>query len=156
MIPSKLTHGLACNSVMMQLSGERDGSLFKMRAISLANTLGTKFEHTFSADYLWRKTRLDHPHLIVPAKAIDNEDRRVDWLTYQNINKWNTRAKDFLVIIGMGMENQELIRKCFVCVHFCQHVTQPICLFECLFHSRRHQEQDGSCPRGRCQLVFNA
>ncbi len=97
-----------------------------MRAILLAITLGTKFEHTFSTDCLWRKTRLDHPRLIVPAKAIDNKDCRVDWLTYQNINEWNTRAKKFLVTIGMGTENQGLIGKCFMCVHFCQHVTQPI------------------------------
>ncbi len=122
-IPPKLTHGLACHSVMMQASGEGEASSLKMRAILSAITLGTKFEHTFSTNYLWRKTRLDHPRLIVPAKAIDNQDRRVDWLTYQNINKWNARAKKILVSIGMGTEDQGLIRKCFVCVHFCQHVT---------------------------------
>jgi hypothetical protein len=135
-IPPELTHGLACHFVMMQVSGEGEASSLKMRAISSAITLGTKFEHTFSTNYLWRKTRLDHPHLIVPEKAIDNEDRRVDWLTYQNINEWNTRVKIFLITIGMGTVNQGLIRKCFVCVHFFQHVTQPICLFECLFHFR--------------------
>jgi hypothetical protein len=141
-------HGLACHSVMMQASGEGEALLLKLRAILSANTLRTKFKHTFSINYLWRKTRLDHPRLIVPAKAIDNKDHRVDWLTYQNINKWNTRPKNFLVTIGMGTEEQGLICKCFMCVHICQHVTQPICLFECLFHFRRHQEQDGSCPQG--------
>jgi hypothetical protein len=101
-IPPKLTHGLACHSIMMQASGEGEASSLKMRAISLAITLGTKFEHTFSTNYLWRKTRLDHPRLIMPAKAIDNKDCRVHWLTYQNINEWNTRAKSFLFTIGMG------------------------------------------------------
>jgi hypothetical protein len=155
-IPPELTHALICHSVMMQASGEGEASSLKMRAILSAITLGTKFKNKSSADYLWRKTRLDHPHLIMPAKAIDNKDRRVDWLTYQNINDWNTQAKLFLVAIGMGTEDQGLIRKCFVCIHFCQHVTQPIFLFECLFHFRWHQEQDGSCPQGQCLLVFNA
>ena len=82
-----------------------------MRALLSAITLGTKFENTFSTDYLWKKMRLDHPRLIMPAKAIVNKDRRVDWLTYQNINEWNTRAKSFLITIGMGTENQGLIRK---------------------------------------------
>jgi hypothetical protein len=145
-IPPELTHGLACHSVMMQASGEGEASSLKMRAISSAVTLGTKFENTFSTDYLWRKTRLDHPRLIMPAKAIDNEDRRVDWLTYKNINDWNTRAKSFLVSIGMGTEDPGLIRKCFVCFIFCQHVTHSICSFECLFHFRRRREQDGSRP----------
>ncbi len=87
-----------------------------MRAISLAITLGIKFENKFSTDYLWKKT--DHPRLIMPAKAIDNKDRWVDWLTYQNINDWNTQAKDFLISIGMGKEDPGLIRKCFVCILF--------------------------------------
>jgi hypothetical protein len=40
------------------------------------------------------------PCLIMPAKAIDNKDRRVDWLMYQNIIDWNTRAKEFLITTG--------------------------------------------------------
>jgi hypothetical protein len=63
---------------MMQASGEGEASSLKMRAILSAITLGTKFENKFSSDYIWWKTRLDHPRLICPAKAIDNEDRRVD------------------------------------------------------------------------------
>jgi hypothetical protein len=114
LIPPELTHGLACHSVMMQASGEGEASSLKMRAISSAITLGTKFENKFSSDYIWRKTRLDHPRLICPAKAIDNEDRRVDWLTYQNITDWNIAAKSFLISIGMGTEDRGLIRKCFV------------------------------------------
>jgi len=69
LIPPELTHGLACHG---------EASSLKMRAILSAITLGTQFENKFSTDYLWRKTRLDHPRLIFPAKAIDNEDRRVD------------------------------------------------------------------------------
>jgi hypothetical protein len=111
LIPPELTHGLACHAVMMQVSGEGEASSLEMRAISSAITLGTQFENKFSTDYLWRKTRLDHPCLICPAKAIDNKDHRVDWLTYQNITDWNIAAKNFLISIGMGTEDQGLIRK---------------------------------------------
>jgi hypothetical protein len=78
---------------MVQASGEGEASSLKMRAILSDITLGTKFENKFSSDYLWRKTRFDHPRLICLAKAIDNEDFRVDWLTYQNITDWNIAAK---------------------------------------------------------------
>ena len=128
LIPPELMHGLACHSIMMQASGEGEASSLKMRAISSAITLGTKFENKFSSDYLWRKTRLDCPHLIRPAKAIDNEDRRVDWLTYQNITEWNIAAKKFLISIGMGTEDRGLICKCLLCFLFHWLVTQPILL----------------------------
>jgi len=116
---------------MMQASGEGEASSLKMRAISSAITLGTQFENKFSTDYLWQKTRLDHPHLIFPAKAIDNVDRRVDWLTYQNITNWNIAAKNFLISIGMGTEDQGLIRKCFVCFLFLFAGNSTNCLFVC-------------------------
>ncbi len=103
---------------MMQASGEGEASSLKMRAIANAITIGTHFENKFSADYLWRKTRVDHPRLILPAKAINNEDRRVDWLTYKNIIDWNKAAKSFLTLIGMGTLEQGLIRKLFVCFIF--------------------------------------
>jgi len=117
---------------MMQASGGGEASSLKIRAILSAITLGTQFENKFTTDYLWRKTRLDHPCLIFPAKAIDNEDRRVDWLTYQNITDWNIAAKNFPISIGMGMERR--IRGSFVSASFASffylRVTQPIvCLF---------------------------
>jgi hypothetical protein len=96
---------------MMQLSGEGEASSLKMRAVAGALTLGTQFENKFSPDYLWQRTRIEHPKMIYPAKAIDNEDRRVDWLTYKNIKDWNEKAKEFLVSLGMGLPEQGLIRK---------------------------------------------
>ncbi len=80
LIPPKMRHGLARHSVMMQASGEGEASSLKKRAILTAITLGTKFENKISSDYTynWRKTRFDHPRLICPAKAINNEDHRVD------------------------------------------------------------------------------
>ena len=55
---------------------------------------------------------MDHPTLINPSRAINNEDRRVDWLTYRNIIEWNKRAKEFLVEIKMGKDEQRFIRTC--------------------------------------------
>jgi hypothetical protein len=52
----------------------------------------------------------------MPAKAINNEDRRVDWLTYKNIKDWNLKAKEYLISIGMGTPEQGLIRESFVCL----------------------------------------
>ena len=89
-----------------------------MSAILSAITLGTQFENKFSTNYLWWKTGLDHPCLILPAKAIDNKDCRVDWLMYQNITNWNIAAKNFPISIGMGTEDQGLIRECFICFLF--------------------------------------
>ena len=77
-VPPQVTHGLACHAVMMQSSGEGVASSLKMRAVASALTLGTAHQNLFSADYLWQRTRMDHPSMIMPAKAINNEDRRVD------------------------------------------------------------------------------
>jgi hypothetical protein len=115
-VPPELTHGLACHAVMMQSSGEGEASSLKMRALAGALTMGTRHENKFSTDWLWRRTRNDHPRMIMPAKAINNEDRRVDWLTYKNIKDWNQKAKEYLISVGMGTPEQGLIRKSFVCL----------------------------------------
>ncbi len=50
--------------------------------------------------------------MLMPEKAVNNKDRRVDWLTYKNIIDWNQRAKEFLISCGMGtLPEQGLIRK---------------------------------------------
>ncbi len=94
-IPPKLTHGLACHAVMMQAAGKGEASSLKMRAIAKAFTLGMPFENKFSINYLWKKTKVDHALLILPAKAIDNEDCRINGLTFNNIIDWNKSAKNF-------------------------------------------------------------
>jgi hypothetical protein len=115
-VPPELTHGLACHAVMMQASGEGEASSLKMRALAGALTMCTRHENKFSTDFLWQRTRLDHPRMIMPAKAINNEDRRVNWLTYKNIKDWNQKAKEYLISIGMGTPEQGLNRKSFVCL----------------------------------------
>ena len=75
---------------------------------------GTKWEDKIDPGYLWRKTRACHPEVLNPLKAKKNEDRRVEWLTYKNITHWTTRAKDFLIGIGMAKDEPGLIRKSLV------------------------------------------
>ena len=76
--------------------------------------------------------------MIMPVKAINNEDRRVDWLTYKNIKDWNQKAKEFLISIRMGTPEQGLIRKSFVCLllYRTDELTLFI-LFNCLFYFRQ-------------------
>lgn len=103
---------------MMQSSGEGEASAIKMRSVASAMTLGTAYEKIIRIEYLWKRTRMEHPRMIMPAKAINNEDRRVDWLTYKNIKEWNQRAKQFLLGCGMCTPEQGLIRKFFVCLDY--------------------------------------
>jgi hypothetical protein len=42
-----------------------------MRAITKAATLGMPFENKFSINP-WKKTKVDHPRLILPEKAINS------------------------------------------------------------------------------------
>jgi hypothetical protein len=91
----ELTHGLAVHSVMMQLSGEGEMSSLKMRTLATAIMLGTPHEGKLTLAHIWKATRHNHPEYIKPKKAVDNEDRRVDWLTFKNITDWNIRAKSF-------------------------------------------------------------
>ena len=132
-VPPELTHGFACHTVMMQAAGKGEASSLKMRAIGKAVTLGMPFENKFSINYLWKKMRVDHPHLILPVKAINNENCRVDWLTFKNIINWNKTAKDFFVLIGMGTPEQGLVCKLFAFALFTIAISND-CSCLLLFH----------------------
>ncbi len=84
-VPSELTHGIACYILMMQATGKGEASSLQMRAMAKGVTLGTPFENKFSINYLWKKMRVDRPCLILPAKAVNNKDWHVDWLIFKNI-----------------------------------------------------------------------
>ena len=62
-------------------------------------------------EYVWRKTRTKHPEILNPVKTKNNEDRRVEWLTYKNIIDWTARAKEFLLSIQMAKDEPGLIRE---------------------------------------------
>ena len=44
---------------------------------------------------------MEHPAILNPVQAKRHEDRRVDWLTYKNINTCTDAAKEYLVGISM-------------------------------------------------------
>jgi len=93
-------------------------------------TLGTPLhEYKFSANYLWRRTRIDHHALINPSRAINNEDHHIDWLTYRNIIEWNKLAKEFLMEIKMGKDKQGIIRKSSYLIWLQSTITKHAFLF---------------------------
>ena len=66
--PSQADAQSLCHTEMMQAAGEGEASsLQTIRAIGKAVTLEMQFENKFSTNNLWRKMRVDHPHLILPA-----------------------------------------------------------------------------------------
>ena len=72
---------------------------------------------------------MDHPALINPSRAINNEDRHVDWLMYRNIIEWNKRAKEFLVEIKMGKDERGFIRTCSCFITSTPTITKLAFLF---------------------------
>ena len=100
-IPIELTKGLATHATMMQVLGDQEASRQNMIVTVSALCHGTKWQDKIDMDWLWRKTRNDYPEILNPVRAKDHEDRRVDWLSYGNINDWTDRAKKFLVSLGM-------------------------------------------------------
>jgi hypothetical protein len=98
---------------MMQVCAEGEASASNMKATASALIAGT--DHRFSIDYAWRKTRMSHPDMLNPVKAKNHEDRRVEWLTYNNIMEWNARAKKFLIDNQMAHESPGMIRKFSIC-----------------------------------------
>ena len=114
-LPKELTQALAVHSVMMQVSGEGEMSSIKMRTLATAMTLGTPHEGKLTDAHIWKTTRHRHPEYIKPAQAVDNEDRRVDWLTYGNIMLWMKMAKKFLLAVEMAKDEPGLIRKWRCC-----------------------------------------
>ena len=110
-LPKEFTQALAVHSVMMQVSGEGEMSSIKMRTLATAMTLGTPHEGKLTDAHIWKTTRHRHPEYIKPAQAVDNEDRRVDWLTYRNIMLWMKMAKKFLLAVEMAKDEPGHIRK---------------------------------------------
>jgi len=129
MLVSKGGRGIVCVAnllfvliFIMQVSGEGEMSSLKMRTLATAMTLSTPHEGKLTNDHIWKMCRHRHPEYIKPARAVDNKDQRVDWLTYNNIIKWMKRAKKFLLDIGMAKDEPGIIRKwlCLYCIHILQ------------------------------------
>jgi hypothetical protein len=95
----------------MQVSGDGEAASNMMHAIISALTMGTVYDSVFDVEYVWRVTRERHGNIINPEKQVNNEDRRNDWLTWQNVVNWNRNVKNDLVMMGMGLDKQSRIRK---------------------------------------------
>jgi len=108
-VPLALTKAIAAHATMMQVSGESEASGPKMTATVIALTHGTKWEGQFNPDYAWRKTRAVHPEILNPVQAKNHEDRRVDWLSFKNINDWTDGVKQYLIDLGMLKDEPGII-----------------------------------------------
>ena len=112
-IPVAVTQAMAVHGTMRQVSGDGEASKQFLKATSEALVSGTEHEGTFNHEYAVRASRRRHPELLLPARAKNNEDRRVDWLTFKNINQWTDGVKKFLVGIGMLKDEPGYIREYF-------------------------------------------
>ena len=65
-----------------------------------AAIIDNKFEGQFSPLYVWEKLRRTFPESIVPKNRLTHEDRRAEWLTYQNVINWIDGFKKLLVDLG--------------------------------------------------------
>ncbi len=82
--------------------------------LATAILMDTPHEGKHTAAHIWKKMWLGHPECIKPAQAVENKDRRVDWLTYKNIIDWNARDKIFLIDVGMGKDELGVIHVCLL------------------------------------------
>ena len=110
-VPFNLPKSLTTHSTMMQVSGEGEASWTKLLTTLHALVANTKWDKAFSLDYVYRKMRTEHPEIVNPVWVKNHEDRRVDWLSYNNIMKWNERAKQFLIEIGMAKDEPGMIHE---------------------------------------------
>ena len=83
------------------MNGKAEASKSTLLTTPHALVAGTKWEGSFSHEYLQRAARSKYPEIMNPVRAKNHEDCRVDWLSYKNIVDWTERAKDYLIGIDM-------------------------------------------------------
>ena len=124
--PTAMTDAMSLHASMIQVSGQGEASRLKMVGVAEALTVG--IGKKVDPDYLWRRTRHDHPETNLPVGAIDDEDRCVDWLTYKNLNDWTDAAKRELIALGMVKDEPGYISESALCLttlscHYAQHIS---------------------------------
>ena len=110
-IPIQLTKSIAEHITVRQISGKGEASRQNIVATTTALVHGTKWQGKLNPEMMWRKTRQDHPGIINPVNAKDNDDRRVDWLNFNTVNEWTDAVKTFLIDIGMVKDEPGIIRE---------------------------------------------
>ena len=97
-IPDPVTNQLSRETEMMQASGEGEATTTKLDRVLDTSTIGTEHEGKFNNKYVVERARRDHLHICQPRKAINDDDRRVEWTTVANVDKWHDSAKKRLLI----------------------------------------------------------
>ena len=110
-VTKEITGALAEHAVMMQVSGEGEANKEKMLNAATALIVGTEHEGQMDPSWMYTKTLRDFPEIMNPVKAKDNDDRRVDWTTYKNLNDWTDGAKKLLIEMDMVKDEPGLISK---------------------------------------------
>ena len=123
MIPAEFLRAANAQASYLQCSGgigecEKSTMLATMSAM----VAGSVFEDKFSFEYAWKKLRRTYPKTLVPKDRLDHEDRRAEWLTFQNINCWLDGGKKFLIEMGIAIDEE------------CVFQVESVFLFSALFY----------------------
>ena len=111
-VPKVATDALAAHATMLQIAGEGEATKDKMTLAAQGLIGNTEWDGNIKPDYMWWRTYTDNPALMLPVMAKDNDDRRVDWLTFSNINSWTDAAKAELISIGLVKDEPGYISEC--------------------------------------------
>ena len=60
-----------------------------------------------------------HPEIFNPVMAKNDDDRRIEWLTFKNINNWTDAVKGELAHIGMVKNEAWIISELLWTVFTC-------------------------------------
>ena len=118
-IPNPVTDQLARETAMMQASGEGEATTAKLCRVLAAATTGTEHAGKFNSKYVVERARRDNPHIFQPRKAINDDDRRVEWMTFKNINDWTDAAKQVLIDLEMVKDEPGLMSAYNNCPFLC-------------------------------------
>ena len=99
---------------MSQAAGAGEVTSRMLKNAVTAATVGTEHEGKFCPNYVVRSARKLHPEVFAPVKSLANEDRRVEWLTYKNINDWTDIVKRELIDLGVVYDSPGFISKLFL------------------------------------------
>ena len=112
----ELTEQLALQAAMNQAAGAGEVTSRMLKNAVTAATVGTEHEGKFKPDYIVRSARKLHPEVFSPVKSLTNEDRRVEWLTYKNINDWTDLVKAELINLGIVYDKPGFMSKLLLMV----------------------------------------
>ena len=116
-IPEDFCKAVATHSTMMQVSGQGEAS--KRKLLPLIEGLKAGTDHEFTTEWAYRKTVENQSALMMPGTSVDVDDRRVEWLTFKNINQMMDMSKKEIIGAGMAKDKRGMIRKLLQCTSPC-------------------------------------